>query len=266
MGAECSKQVREAINQLELQIKTPKSWPTIDRELNLCGPFNGTDRQSVGQLIWSLAIPFATAAQYNGRGNTIGVEQVCALMTTGQDVWTPLQRYAKVIGQFNKGGCLTYDYNELITEIKKSSKTAPGVVVGARQWIYQTCSEFAYFRPTDHPDSPFGHSLNIDYYTTQCVDIFGKQFTRESIQKSVDRFNANYGGSKPNLTNVVFPNGAVDPWHELSVLKDLNNSSRAILMKTTAHGADMDGTRFTDPRELTDARLAIEQQIKLFLQ
>ncbi|XP_054156715.1 putative serine protease F56F10.1 [Oppia nitens] len=46
LGSECSKQVREAINQLELQIKTPKSWSTIDREFNLCAPLNGTDRLS----------------------------------------------------------------------------------------------------------------------------------------------------------------------------------------------------------------------------
>ena len=40
-----------------------------------------------------------------------------------------------------------------------------------------------------------------------------------------------YGGLRPDLQNVIFTNGDVDPWHTLSVLKDLNAFSPAILIK-----------------------------------
>lgn len=40
-----------------------------------------------------------------------------------------------------------------------------------------------------------------------------------------------YGGQLPDLTNVIFTNGDIDPWHSLSVLKDLNAFSPAIVIK-----------------------------------
>lgn len=42
-----------------------------------------------------------------------------------------------------------------------------------------------------------------------------------------------YGGYKPEVSNVIFTNGDVDPWHKLSVLLDLNESTPAILIKGT---------------------------------
>ncbi len=40
-------------------------------------------------------------------------------------------------------------------------------------------------------------------------------------------------------TNIVFPNGDIDPWHALSVLQNLSPSVTAILIHGTAHCADM---------------------------
>lgn len=40
-----------------------------------------------------------------------------------------------------------------------------------------------------------------------------------------------YGGLRPDLRNVIFTNGDVDPWHALSVLQDLNAFSPAVLIK-----------------------------------
>lgn len=40
-----------------------------------------------------------------------------------------------------------------------------------------------------------------------------------------------YGGLRPDLRNVIFTNGDIDPWHALSVLQDLNTFSPAVLIK-----------------------------------
>ncbi|CAG2169500.1 unnamed protein product, partial [Oppiella nova] len=70
----------------------------------------------------------------------------------------------------------------------------------------------------------FGHNLPVEFYTNLCTDIFGPQITPQTIRKAIDNTNAYYGGYKPVVTNVVFPNGALDPWHPLSVLTDINNT------------------------------------------
>jgi len=40
-----------------------------------------------------------------------------------------------------------------------------------------------------------------------------------------------YGGQLPDIQNVIFTNGDIDPWHRLSVLRDLNAFSSAIVIK-----------------------------------
>lgn len=37
-----------------------------------------------------------------------------------------------------------------------------------------------------------------------------------------------YGGRYPKVTQVVFPNGAIDPWHALGVTTNLSSNALAI--------------------------------------
>ncbi|XP_054156704.1 putative serine protease K12H4.7 [Oppia nitens] len=256
LGSECSKQISLAVHQLEDQMKSIKGWQTIGKQFNLCQPLDGTDPGSVHQMLYSLAIPFAVAAQYNGTTD-LGIRQVCAVMTNYTSM-TPLDRYAKVQSLFLRGQCLDCDYNKYVKRMKNTTSDVQSM---ARQWIYTTCSEIGDFTTTSLPGSPFGHNLTVDGFVKHCTDIYGPEFTAQSIQRAVDDHNANYGGAKPNLTNVVFPNGSLDPWSVLSVLHDLNNSTRAVFIEGTSHGSDMMAEQPTDPRVLIDARKTIEKQL-----
>ena len=64
---------------------------------------------------------------------------------------------------------------------------------------------------------------------------------------------------------MVFPNGSIDPWHALGILKDLNEDTKALLINGTAHCADMYPQSAEDPQQLTDARLHIINALDLFL-
>ena len=46
----------------------------------------------------------------------------------------------------------------------------------------------------------------------------------------VQSTNAYYGSKDLDVENVVFVNGAVDPWHTMGRLTDLNDKSPAILI------------------------------------
>lgn len=50
------------------------------------------------------------------------------------------------------------------------------------------------------------------------------------LDSRVKRTNIMYGGQVPDLRNVIFTNGNIDPWHSLSVLHDLNAFSPAIFI------------------------------------
>lgn len=55
-------------------------------------------------------------------------------------------------------------------------------------------------------------------------------YERSLLNRGVKRTNIIYGGSIPDVQNVIFVNGGVDPWHALSILHDLSESSPAIFI------------------------------------
>lgn len=70
-----------------------------------------------------------------------------------------------------------------------------------------------------------------------------------------------YGGLRPDLRNVIFTNGDIDPWHALSVLQDLNTFSPAVLIKGSSHCRDLYSDSDTDVEDLTRARVKIREII-----
>lgn len=48
------------------------------------------------------------------------------------------------------------------------------------------------------------------------------------ISDAVKRSNTDYGALMIKISKVLFPNGSIDPWHAMGVLKDLNPDARAV--------------------------------------
>ena len=137
----------------------------------------------------------------------------------------------------------------------------------ARQWFYQTCTEFGYYQTTDSNDQPFGNMFPLSFSLQQCQDIFGPEFNQSAIMEGIKWTEANYGGRNisKDTRNIVFPNGSIDPWHALSILKSVNVYTTAIFIEGTAHCANMYPPREEDSRELVKAREMISHKIETFL-
>lgn len=50
------------------------------------------------------------------------------------------------------------------------------------------------------------------------------------IEDKVKHTNVLYGGFQPDVTNVYFTHGSIDPWHHMGVLEDLNIHSPATVV------------------------------------
>ncbi|CAG2118341.1 unnamed protein product, partial [Medioppia subpectinata] len=161
----------------------------------------------------------------------------CRTVTDKSGGARAIDRYARAQVDRRGGQCIDFSYKNLVNNISQTSKHSPAVSTGLRQWTYQTCTEFGYYQTSDLPNSPFGHNIPVEFFTKQCADIFG--VPAQAVQKAISQTNAYYGARKPNVTNVVFPNGSLDPWHALSVLKDLNNSTKAVMIDGGSHCKDM---------------------------
>ncbi len=133
-----------------------------------------------------------------------------------------------------------------------------------RQWTYQTCTEFGYFQTTDsEKTSLFSHGIGLDFYMDICTDVF--DILPENLHNIENRTNHFYGGRNVTGTNIVFPNGSIDPWHALSVLTDIGSTVHARYITGTAHCANMYPPRDSDLQELTAAREEISALIGQWL-
>ena len=75
-----------------------------------------------------------------------------------------------------------------------------------------------------------------------------------------------YGGDHPDVDNVVFVHGTIDPWHAMGVLEDISSEAPAIYINGTSHCNDMYGDRSTDSEALTEARLRIGELVAQWVQ
>ena len=123
-----------------------------------------------------------------------------------------------------------------------------------RQWFYQTCAEFGYFQTSDSKKQPFGSLISLDLYTKVCQEVFG--ITPDKVKANIQNTNNYYGGRDINkkVTNIVFPNGSIDPWHALGILKDITSHLKAVYITGTAHCANMYPSSKYDRKELIKAR------------
>lgn len=60
------------------------------------------------------------------------------------------------------------------------------------------------------------------------------------LSPRIEETNILFGGLNPiGASNILHVNGDVDPWHTLSILKDLTPTIRSLMIKDAAHCADM---------------------------
>lgn len=96
--------------------------------------------------------------------------------------------------------------------------------------------------------------MPLSYYTDMCSQLFG--ISSAQVSSAVNHTNSVYGGRNVTGSNIVFPNGSIDPWHALSIVKDVR-SLKALFINGTAHCANMYPPRLSDRVDLNLARLAI---------
>ena len=86
----------------------------------------------------------------------------------------------------------------------------------------------------------------------------------KSVAKSQHTLNAEKSWPK-NATNIIFPNGSIDPWHALGITSNISDSLTAVFITGTAHCANMYPPRDSDLPGLVSAREEISQIIGQWL-
>ncbi|KAG9461461.1 hypothetical protein GDO78_016817 [Eleutherodactylus coqui] len=146
--------------------------------------------------------------------------------------------------------CVDNSHEKALSDLGNTTLSAVGV--GERQWYYQTCTEFGYYQTCGDGSCPFSRLITLKSQLDLCTEVF--QIPPESVHQSVQFTNEFYGADHPKSSRIIFVNGDIDPWHALSVLKNQSHSEIAIFINGTAHCANMNPSRSSDPPSLQKAR------------
>uniref|UniRef100_A0A673Z911 Thymus-specific serine protease-like n=1 Tax=Salmo trutta TaxID=8032 RepID=A0A673Z911_SALTR len=188
------------------------------------------------ELMQSLADIVMGTVEYNEEGGILTIEEMCVL-------------------------CV---YTHTIKDL--SDTNLDSAYNGERQWYYQTCTEFGFFQTCEDASCPFSRMLTLQAKTDLCPEVFN--VPQHSLPGHIAFTNKYYGGDHPNTDRVLYVNGDIDPWHELSVLEenlDKEDKDMAILIKGTSHCADMNPGGAADRPALKQARKAIERKVAKWL-
>jgi len=262
-GPNCVNNIAAATTALQQQLSSPTGRMGLSTQFQTCSPLTN-DERDIANFVSSLAGNFEGVVQYNNDNRAfegavdvnVTIPVICNLMN--DQTVDILQRYANVnsliLATYSEP-CLDYSYADMINGLTNTTLAAG--MSGSRQWTYQTCTEFGYYQTSDATDQPFGSGFPIEFSIQQCTDVYGPDFTEQSLNAGIEWTLDNYGGYALSGTNIVLPNGMVDPWHFLGVLSDLSPTINAIVIPGTAHCADMYPSTSNDPVPLQQARAMI---------
>ncbi|MFH4977503.1 hypothetical protein AB6A40_004212 [Gnathostoma spinigerum] len=263
---QCLRNIGEAFKLVYLKTFTKDGKMNLTNEYKLTQSFNETSLPVDFAYFFSIIYGyFQAAVQYSG----VNVEyyaaenmikNICDMMTKKGSLFNNIVEYHKSMVEFyeKEFNHTENSYQSLLEYYKEPSP--------ARFWLYQTCTEFGYYLSTDLGRNVFGTTYPISFDLKLCRDVFGSDFTADTIHRAVKKTNDYYGGADNYKgTNVVMINGDIDPWSALGHYKERETVVN-YLVEGSAHCADMYPSREEDVPGLAVARKIIEDNIEKWIE
>ncbi|CAI2350576.1 unnamed protein product [Caenorhabditis sp. 36 PRJEB53466] len=275
-SSDCADRIKTGFDSMRQLFLTKEGRQNLTNLFQLDPPF-GDNVTDIDQHYFFSNVygNFQGAVQYSG-DNTgpyaygYGIPDMCSIMTNDSN--TPLQNIVNfnefMTIFYNGGGNYTgmdNNYQNMVDYLMNAQSYGPDAGAGLL-WTWQTCSEFGYFQSADSGNGIFGSPTPVNMYVQLCQDLFGTYYDRTTIDSVTDYTNYKYG-ERFNYrgTNVILPNGNVDPWHALGLYSPTDSSVVSYLINGTAHCADMYPARDADVPGLKIVRDLIDQNIATWL-
>lgn len=264
-GQQCVENIASATQTISNMLASDSGRQQLMSIFQVCGDTDLTNSLDVMNFMSSLASNIDGIIQYNldnrgfeGGPIPLNVADVCNFMTNGSNVLTQYATVNNIVLSQYGESCLDVSYQGMVQQMRNVTWGGPSD--GSRQWIYQTCVEFGFYQTSDasQDSQPFGNDFGLGFSLQQCHDFFG------IAGPNVNWTNTNYGGLHLGGTNIVMPNGSIDPWHALSILQQ-TDSITTIYINGTAHCANMYPPLPSDPVELQQARFEIMSTLEYWI-
>ncbi|XP_030374113.1 putative serine protease F56F10.1 [Scaptodrosophila lebanonensis] len=249
----CYDIIKNATSYYEDLFSAGKGAEAKER-LNLCDNFDPDSEQDRWQIFSSIANIFAGIAQYQKAGDLWAYCSV--LREFDEDDATALSKFIQ--WRLHNPQCVSARYKSTINYYKWSMDNYDGTGLA---WTFQTCNEFGWYQSSGSSQQPFGSTFPATLYTDQCHDVFSTNYTAVQIQANVNQTNEEFGGLSPDVTNVYFTQGGLDPWHTVGAGVKQN----ATIIPYASHCSDFGSISDSDSPEMRASKLRLALLVRKWL-
>ena len=195
------------------------------------------------------------------------IEHLCASLVAAKEITGSNAEALAAIAKVQRNGgdnidndtCVEVDWEQTIAYLSSDE----AMEEGTRSWLWQTCTEFGFYQTCEiDSECPYGkghHKLLMDLEI--CARAFGVEM--DSVWRSVEQSNEQYGGWNIDSSRILFVNGEVDPWSMLSVDLDHGRSAElpTIWVEGASHHFWTHEVSESDGKNIVEARKAIYGQM-----
>lgn len=94
---------------------------------------------------------------------------------------------------------------------------------------------------------------------------FSSRFTLNSIQANTEETNRNHNSLTPDVTNIFFTHGEIDPWRPMGVQSNVNADTPVVILANHAHCQDLSSISERDSAEMRATKLAVTANVRKWL-
>jgi len=260
----CPASVQEGFVDLEKLFDRTESLWTIAADFNLCASQFQKSYFRENMLAWLRnAFVLLAMVDYPYPANFMAdlpghpVNQACKYMKDSNKL-KGLAAIAKLL-YGDKVVC----HDTFKEYVSCSDPTGCGTGPDNPPWDYQACTEMVLPGGSNNktdmfPPLPFTLEMRAHY----CQGKFGLGYPRNNW------LGIEYFGSLEDIkksSNIIFPNGDLDPWMSGGVLENLSPSLIAIMIEGGAHHLDLRAANKDDPPSVVSARKEITDTLKKWM-
>ncbi|XP_037040840.1 putative serine protease K12H4.7 [Bradysia coprophila] len=266
-GEQCFRRIERAFIQAE-QLITNGNFAEFSNRFRTCDELTN-DQYDIWSIFGLFGDLFSSVVQYHWPGD---IEGICdALLDPNNATETDLDAFVRwytlqIFGSNpSDDDCIDATLAADIEFYRNTSWDHYATRSAGRQWFYQTCAEYGWYQTSGSRFQPFGSNFPVELYIAWCHNVYSTIFNRDTIEVNVQRKNVKYGGMNPQVTNVYFTHGSIDPWRTMGIQSDLNDRAPADVIPGASHCADLYSISPDDSPKMREVKERIFSLVKLWI-
>lgn len=263
LGEPCAAKLRSTWPEIFERGRTPEGREELRRTFRLCPAANmQSEKHALVLALWlQLAFdvmamsnyPFPSAYFTSGDGflPAFPLRAACALLGSSA---SRLEGLRDAAGLLHNASGDKHCFTPLHVAVPWAASEVADV------WHYQGCTELSVNLSRDGVSDAFwAQPWDLEDFSAACQRRWG-------VRPRHDWAVLVYGGRQVHTaSNIVFSNGALDPWASAGVTTSTSKSVIALLIPDAAHHHDLMFSHPLDPRSVIDARALERREIARWL-